>query len=127
MVSQNLTLLAKACYERGVAHVQKNEWDSAIGALTDSLRHDPVHPNAHYYRGRAHSSRRDYAAACTLARLDYLLTTGNGAARQMTADVTAGRYFLRLADRRIAWNFEALKDNDDPLTTAAADAVLGNM
>ncbi len=65
-----------------------------------------------------------YAAASTLARLDYLLTTGNGAARQMTADVTAGRYFLRLADRRIARNFEALKDNDDALTTTAADAAL---
>ena len=66
-----------------------------------------------------------YAASCTLARLDHLLTTGNGDARQSKADVTAGKYFLRLADRRIARNFEALKDNDDALTTATADAALG--
>jgi alkylation response protein AidB-like acyl-CoA dehydrogenase len=66
-----------------------------------------------------------YAAACTLARLDHLLAAGNGDARKAKADVTAGRYFLRLADRRIAGNFAALKDNDDPQTTAAADAALG--
>src|SRR5438045_707870 len=66
-----------------------------------------------------------YAAACTLARLDHLLTASNGDARPSAAEVTAGKYFLRLADRRIAKNFEALKDNDDPLTTAAADAALG--
>jgi len=66
-----------------------------------------------------------YAAACTLARLDHLLTTGNGAAKPTAAEVTAGRYFLALADRRIARNFAALKDNDDALTTAAADAALG--
>ena len=66
-----------------------------------------------------------YAAACTLARLDHLLATGNGDARQAKADVTSGKYFLRLADRRIARNFEALKDNDDAMATAAADAALG--
>jgi len=66
-----------------------------------------------------------YAAACTLARLDHLLTTGNGDARQLKAESSAGRYFLRLADRRIASNFAALSDNDDALTTAAADAALG--
>jgi acyl-CoA dehydrogenase family protein 9 len=66
-----------------------------------------------------------YAGACTLARLDHLLATGNGDARQAKADVTGGKYFLRLADRRIAKNFEALKDNDDALTTEAADAALG--
>ena len=64
------------------------------------------------------------AAACTLARLGHLLTTGNGDARQAKAEATAGTYFLRLADRRIGRNFEALKDNDDALTTAAADAAL---
>jgi alkylation response protein AidB-like acyl-CoA dehydrogenase len=65
-----------------------------------------------------------YAAACTLARLDHLLTTGNGDARQTKAETTAGKYFLRLADRRINSNFVALSDNDDALTTATADAAL---
>jgi alkylation response protein AidB-like acyl-CoA dehydrogenase len=66
-----------------------------------------------------------YAAACTLARLDHLLSASNGDARQTKAETTAGMYFLRVADRRINRNFEALKDNDDALTTAAADATLG--
>jgi alkylation response protein AidB-like acyl-CoA dehydrogenase len=66
-----------------------------------------------------------YAAAGTLSRLDHLLTQGNGDARQARADVAAGKYFLRLADRRIRGHFAALSDNDDPQTTATADAVLG--
>jgi acyl-CoA dehydrogenase family protein 9 len=65
-----------------------------------------------------------YASACTLSRLDHLLARGNGDARQAKADVTSGKHFLRLADRRIRANFEALKDNDDPQTTECADAAL---
>src|SRR5581483_11438942 len=66
-----------------------------------------------------------YAAAATLSRLDHLLARTNGAARQAEAEIAAGRHFLRLADRRIRRNFAALTDNDDPQTTATADAVLG--
>ena len=65
-----------------------------------------------------------YASACVLARLDHLRTTGNGDAAQTEADLTAGRYFLALARRRIDANFAALKDNDDAQTTAAANATL---
>src|SRR5262245_57909967 len=65
-----------------------------------------------------------YAAASTLSRLDHLLTKSNGDARQAQADVAAGKYFLRIADRRIRRNFEALADNDDAQTTATADAVM---
>jgi alkylation response protein AidB-like acyl-CoA dehydrogenase len=65
-----------------------------------------------------------YASACTLSRLDHLLQNGNGAASQTHADVTAGRHFLKLADRRIARNFEALRDNDDAFTTTCADAAV---
>jgi alkylation response protein AidB-like acyl-CoA dehydrogenase len=66
-----------------------------------------------------------YAAASTLSRLDYLLTQPNGDPRQSPAEVAAGRHFLRLADRRVRQNLAALADNDDPQTTATADAVLG--
>jgi hypothetical protein len=52
------------------------------------------------------------------------MSHGNGDARQAKADITAGKHFLRLADRRIRANFEALKDNDDPQTTECADAAL---
>jgi hypothetical protein len=65
-----------------------------------------------------------YAASCTLSRLDHLLTHGNGHP-ESNRDVTAGRYFLKLANRRIRQNLTALSDNDDADTTKAADAVLG--
>ncbi len=42
-----------------------------------------------------------YASSCTLARLDHLLTVGNGNPDEAARDVTAGRYYLRCANRRI--------------------------
>ena len=65
-----------------------------------------------------------YASACVLSRLDRLLQNSNGDLAQSQADVTAGRFFLKLADRRIARNFEGLRDNDDAFTTACADSAL---
>jgi len=65
-----------------------------------------------------------YASSCTLSRLDYLLTDGNGNPADLNRDVQAGRYFLQLANRRIRQNLAALNDNDDSQTTATADAVL---
>jgi acyl-CoA dehydrogenase family protein 9 len=65
-----------------------------------------------------------YASSCTLARLDSLLAVGNGHAEEVARDVTAGRYFLRLSNRRIKQCLAALSDNDDTETTATADAVL---
>jgi hypothetical protein len=65
-----------------------------------------------------------YASSCTLARLDALITVGNGHAEEVARDVAAGRYFLRLSNRRIKQCLAALSDNDDTDTTATADAVL---
>jgi alkylation response protein AidB-like acyl-CoA dehydrogenase len=65
-----------------------------------------------------------YASSCTLARLDHLLTVGNGNPEEAARDVAAGRYFLRLSDRRIRDCLSALDDNDDRDTTATADKVL---
>jgi alkylation response protein AidB-like acyl-CoA dehydrogenase len=65
-----------------------------------------------------------YASACTLSRLDHLMTAGNGNAEEIKRDTTVGRYFLRLSDRRVRQCLASLKDNDDEQTTAAADAVL---
>jgi len=65
-----------------------------------------------------------YASSCTLARLDSLLSIGNGHADEVTRDVTAGRYYLRLSNRRIKQCLAALSDNDDKDTTATANAVL---
>lgn len=65
-----------------------------------------------------------YASACTLSRLDHLLTSGNAYPAEVSADVTAGRYFTALANRRIQQNLASLWDNDDEQTTAAAKAAL---
>jgi alkylation response protein AidB-like acyl-CoA dehydrogenase len=65
-----------------------------------------------------------YAASCTLSRLDPLLTQGNHSPEEVRRDAIAGRYFLKLADRRVRQNLAALTDNDDAMTTAAANAAL---
>jgi alkylation response protein AidB-like acyl-CoA dehydrogenase len=65
-----------------------------------------------------------YASSCTLSRLDHLLTVGNGHPAAVARDVTAGRYFLRLSDRRIRQCLAALHDNDDAHTTETANAIL---
>ncbi|MBV9123832.1 MAG: acyl-CoA dehydrogenase family protein, partial [Planctomycetes bacterium] len=65
-----------------------------------------------------------YASSCTLSRLEHLLTHGNHSPAEVNRDLSAGRYFLRLADRRIRSNLAALTDNDDEQTTATANAVL---
>ncbi len=65
-----------------------------------------------------------YASSCTLSRLDHLLTHGNHSPGDVQRDVQTGRYFLRIANRRIRQNLAALTDNDDEQTTATADTVL---
>ena len=58
-----------------------------------------------------------YVSACVLARLDYLLagksSNGKPTATDLYADPVAGKYFLKLAFRRIRDRFAALDDNDD--------------
>jgi hypothetical protein len=66
-----------------------------------------------------------YAAGCSLARLDHLLSPSNGRPAEIDRDVQAGRYFLAVANRRIKHNLAALWDNEDHMTTATADAFLG--
>jgi hypothetical protein len=73
-----------------------------------------------------------YAATCVLSRLDHLMEkpAANGKTAKKPdpyADVPAGRYFLKLAFRRIRQNFAfaALDDNDDPAVLDAAKSMLG--
>ena len=49
---------------------------------------------------------------------------GNGNGADINQDVAAGKYFLRLASRRVRQNLSALYDNDDEQTTATANAFL---
>ncbi|MFO0824271.1 MAG: acyl-CoA dehydrogenase family protein [Gemmataceae bacterium] len=69
-----------------------------------------------------------YVSACVLARLDHLMTkpAGNGQAKPADpyADVTAGRYFLTLAFRRIRERFASLDDNDDTGLLATAKGMI---
>jgi acyl-CoA dehydrogenase family protein 9 len=64
-----------------------------------------------------------YASSCVLSRLDHLYQVGASMADN-PRDIQAGRYFLRLADRRIQRNLAELWDNVDDDTTQTADAFL---
>ncbi|MBY0514354.1 MAG: acyl-CoA dehydrogenase family protein [Gemmataceae bacterium] len=72
-----------------------------------------------------------YVSTCVLARLDHLLgkAAGNGHAGKADpfADAAAGRYFLRLAFRRIRERFAALDDNDDAALLESAKSTLGKV
>ena len=65
-----------------------------------------------------------YASGCTLSRLEHLLAQGNGHPAELASEIQAGKYFLRLASRRVRQSLAALSDNDDDMTTAAANAAL---
>lgn len=67
-----------------------------------------------------------YASSCTLSRLDHLLALANGSAssKELEAQITAGRYYLQFANRRIQRSLAALWDNDDEALLQTADAVL---
>lgn len=66
-----------------------------------------------------------YASSCVLSRLDHLLNHGNGKAEDVNRDAQAGRYFLKLASRRITRNLDELWSNDDEDTTRTATGYLG--
>jgi alkylation response protein AidB-like acyl-CoA dehydrogenase len=66
-----------------------------------------------------------YAASCTLARLDSMLSSpANGNAAELERDTKIGLHYLQLANRRVRHCLAALQDNDDADTTTTADAVL---
>lgn len=70
-----------------------------------------------------------YVSTCVLSRLDHILTTktatnGQPAKADPYADVDAGKYFLKLALRRIHERFAALDDNDDPACLEAARSMI---
>jgi alkylation response protein AidB-like acyl-CoA dehydrogenase len=69
-----------------------------------------------------------YVSACVLARLDYLLagkgSNGKPAVSDPYADPVAGKYFLKLAFRRIRENFAAFDDNDDKALLESAKSTI---
>ena len=65
-----------------------------------------------------------YASSCVLSRLEHLLANGNGQPKDTERDIAAGRYYLKISDRRIRQAMAALNDNEDSDTTAVADLYL---
>ncbi len=70
-----------------------------------------------------------YVSACVLARLDHLLAgkgnNGKPATADPYADPVAGKYFLKLAFRRIRERFASLDDNDDASLLESAKSTIG--
>ncbi len=100
--------------------------DFSLAVQAMAIKHQIQLPFRQYVLERlADAACELYASSCTLARLDHLMTLGNGNVEEVGRDVTAGRYFLKLSDRRVKQCLAALHDNDDKWTTQAADAMLG--
>ncbi len=100
-----------------------NEFGRAVQSML--MRHREGILERQYVQERIADAACDlYAAACTLSRLDGLMAYGNGNGADINQDVAAGKYFLRLASRRVRQNLSALYDNDDEQTTATANAFL---
>ena len=82
-----------------------------------------------YQQGRvADAAIELYVSSCVLRRLDAILLSArsNGDEAQAQRDLLIGRYYLRIADRRIRRSLADLWDNDDALTTQAADVVMNS-
>ncbi len=69
-----------------------------------------------------------YVSSCVLARLDHLLAGKGGNGKSIGtdpyADSVAGKYFLKLAFRRIRDRFAALDDNDDTSLLESAKSTI---
>src|SRR5262249_15993193 len=107
-----------------LAHVRKAALKRRTDDRDEELLIAEEFLKSQYLQERVASIACDlYAASCTLSRLDHSLAHGNGTPAQ-SPDIQAGRYFLRLADRRIHENMAALWSNDDDITTQTADTYL---
>ncbi|MBP3958782.1 acyl-CoA dehydrogenase family protein [Gemmata sp. G18] len=69
-----------------------------------------------------------YVSSCVIARLDHLLAgkggNGKSTGADPYADTVAGKYFLKLAFRRIRERFAALDDNDDASLLESAKSTI---
>ena len=69
-----------------------------------------------------------YVSSCVIARLDHLLAgkggNGKSTGADPYADTVAGKYFLKLAFRRIRDRFAALDDNDDASLLESAKSTI---
>jgi acyl-CoA dehydrogenase family protein 9 len=112
--------------QRLLAHLRKLALgDPATAGMDEELRIGQEVIKRQYLQERIADAACDlYASACTLSRLDHLLTHGNHNPTQVERDVQFGRHFLRIANRRVQHHLAALWDNDDDDTTKTADLAL---
>jgi alkylation response protein AidB-like acyl-CoA dehydrogenase len=68
-----------------------------------------------------------YASGCTISRLEHMLARSNGHPPESRSSILAGKYYLKLSDRRIRQSLAALSDHDDDMTIATADAALSEL
>jgi tetratricopeptide (TPR) repeat protein len=54
---------ATGCYDRGVASLDRKDYDRAIADFTEAIRYKPKYAAAYYNRGFAHLDRKDYDRA----------------------------------------------------------------
>ena len=105
-------------------HFRSKALDQSNGTDNEELKIMGVVLRSQYMHERLADMACDlYASSCTLARLDHMLSGGNGHP-DAERDIEAGRYFMAVANRRIKQNLTALWDHDDALTTRTADAWL---
>jgi hypothetical protein len=80
-----------------------------------------------YQQGRiADAAIELYVSSCVLRRLDALMTSTQGNHVELHRQTNAGRCYLQSAERRIRHALNDLWNNDDALTTQAADALLNS-
>ena len=66
-----------------------------------------------------------YVSACVLSRLDHTLSQPQFDKPERHRQLQLGLHYLRTADRRIRSRLSEMFDNDDSLTTATANLLLG--
>lgn len=99
------------------------EFGRAVEAVLRRYREETL--ERQYVQKRLADAAIDlYASACVLSRLDALLTEASSQPpAQHDHMLSIGRYFLRLASRRIGTRLAQLWDNEDQKATQVADAL----
>jgi len=111
---------------RSARELGRRVWEFSVAVQKMLFKHREEILFRQYVQERlADAACELYASSCTLSRLDHLYALGNGNAEELQRDIQAGKYFMRISDRRIRQSLAALKDNDDDPTTRTADAFLG--
>ncbi len=96
---------------------------SNIERLLRKYREDII--DREYHLGRIGDVAIElYVSSCVIRRLEAQLGHSHNGDSHIRNDLITGRYYLRMAERRILANLAALWDNDDSQTTEVANLLL---